>query len=76
MMGHVGAVYCIVLVDDNFHYPLIPSNPLWDLSELIFKVFKNAVLAKSREQYETKAEQDVKKIARQVLDICLKYGNH
>ena len=35
------AVCWMVLVDDNIHYPLIPSNPLCDLSELIFKVFKN-----------------------------------
>ena len=35
------AVCCMMLVDDNFHYPLIPSNPLCDLSELIFEVFKN-----------------------------------
>ena len=35
------AVCCKVLVDDNFPYPLIPSNSLCDLSEVIFKVFKN-----------------------------------
>ena len=35
------AVCCMVLVDDNFHYLLIPSDPLCDVSKLLFKVFKN-----------------------------------
>ena len=38
----IWAVCCMVLTDDNFHYPLIPSNPFSDLSELIECLKKSA----------------------------------
>ena len=67
----------MVLVDDNFHYPLVLSNPLCDISELIFKVCRNPRenAKPNLEGKKTKTKQDVKKIGRQVLDICPKYGD-
>ena len=34
-MEDMGAVCCMVVVDDTFHYPLLHSNPVSDLSEMI-----------------------------------------
>ena len=33
--GVMGAVCCIIVVDDTFYYPSLPSNPCSDVSELI-----------------------------------------
>ena len=70
-MAGRGAVCCMAVVENTFYYPLLQSNPISDLSELIWGLQiprENAVSAKFRGP-QNENETEIQKMAQQVLDI-------